>query len=490
MIKFFKTVYPFLFFLFAFCSQKNEVLVEIKTKDKIESIKRKDLEFVTKLNQFEKKEVSVAIQNQILEELAFLTVGKLEQESRPSPIDEKEIKKALLFSEKKAFLNAMNFVIQNKASDFKYKYILMRLLFLKKDPNMDRSEEANHILKELNSLTKEEEIEKLIFEKSENIRYKILGGFIDPLCYNCGQNPIPHLIEPLLNEKENKFILVTDSNGYWIVKKVDLKEIKESQIFHIYEDYYRKTQFVARKFLNNQNLTKDFTENELNSIKQQILLEEGKIRELAKEQANHQIKMLKKININLHLQELQEKFQFSINSQTINFLNEKRINEWNPEWVVFEYNQKKYLLSDFFAEIKKEDTAWEELGFNEALNLLTQVFINYEILKLSPYAKEAEETKQVFLDLIQKQVFTNQYIKNQFGQISVTEEEIHKYYELRKNNEFKSGSRVLSLKEVSEKIKETLLAEKRQKKLAEVKTELFKKYEVKFYKERLKEGKI
>lgn len=46
------------------------------------------------------------------------------------------------------------------------------------------------------------------------------------------------------------------------------------------------------------------------------------------------------------------------------------------------------------------------------------------------------------------------------------------------------------LNEVKDRIKQILFTEKRQKKIMEVKEELFKKYEVKIYKERLKEGKV
>lgn len=480
-----------LLFITLFCSKENEVLVELKNKDKLESIKRKDLQFIAQLNQLEKKEdLSVAIQNQILDELAFMTVGKFEQEESKSITDQKEINKSLVFFDKKAFLNAMNFVIQKQSSDFVYKYINIRLLFLRKDPKIDREEEAKEIVNQLNSAENEDKIQQIIFEKNENLRYRISGGFVEPFCYNCGQNPIQNLTDPLINQKENKFILITDMNGYWILRKESLKEIKESKIADLYEDYYRKTQFVIRKFFNNANLLKDFKENEINNLKQQFLIDENKIKEIATEQAKHQIRVLKKSAIHIHLQELQKNYNFNLNNDISKILNEKKVEEWDPNIPIFEFNQKKYTVSDFLNEIKKYSVVIKELTKEEILNLLHQVYINYEILKTSPYAKQAEEIKKTFEDLIQKQVYTNQFVKNQLNQIEVSEEEMKKYYELRKNNEFKSGERILTYNEVKEKIRQILLTEKRQKKIVEVKSDLFKKYEVKFYKERLKEGKI
>lgn len=485
-----KIIFIILFLTF-FCSKENEVLVELKNKDKLESIKRKDLQFIAQLNQLEKKEdLSVAIQNQILDELAFMTAGKLAQEANTSIIDQKEINNSLVFFDKKAFLNAINFVIQKKSSDFVYKYINIRLLFLRKDPKINREEEAKELLNQLNSAESEDKIEQIIFEKNENLRYRVSGGFVEPFCYNCGQNPIQNLTDPLINQKENKFILISDNNGYWILKKVSLKEVKESKIADLYEDYYRKTQFVSRKFFNNSNLLKDFKENEINNLKQQFLIDENKIQEIANEQAKHQVRVLKRSAINIHLQELQKNYNFDLNNDTSKILFEKKVEEWNPDITIFEFNQKKYLVSDFLNEIKKYSVEFKDLTKEEILNLLHQVYINYEILKTSPYSKEAEEIKKIFEDLIQKQVYTNQFVKNQLSQIEVSEEEMKKYYELRKNNEFKSGERILTYNEVKEKIRQILLTEKRQKKITEVKNDLYKKYQVKFYKDRLKEGKI
>ncbi len=489
-MKTYKIIFLFFLLVFASCSKKEEILVEIKNNERIETIKRKDLQFVAHLNQLETKQLSIAVQSQILEELAFLTVGELEQKSNENIYDQKEIKKNLFFSDKKAFLNAINFVIQKKFSDYTYHFITFRLLFLKKNQDFNREEEANAILNELNATTKEEELEKIFFEKNENIRYKILAGYVEPFCYNCGQNPIQNLIEPLLNEKENKFILVSDPNGYWILKKLDQKQIKESKISSLYEDYYKKTQFIARKFFNNQNLTKDFTETDLKNLKQQILIENSKINEISKEHANHQIKILKKSSFNIHLQELQKKQNFSIEEETLKKLNENPLNQWNPDDVLFQLNQKTYRISDFYQQIQQAGLQLDDFSKEELLNLIFQVFINYEILKTSPYAKEAEEEAKVFLDLIQKQVYTNFYIRLQMANLDVSEDEITKYYELRKNNEFKVNQRILPLNEVYNRIQQTLLLEKRQKKVVEVKDRLFKKYQVKIYKERLKEGSI
>lgn len=480
----------FLLFAILACSKQEEVLVEIKNNDTIETIKRKDLRFVSHLNQLEKKELSIAIQNQILEELAFITIGELEQKANQKAYEEKEIKKNLFFSDKKAYLNAINYVVQNKFSDFVYKFIIFRLLFLKKNPDFNREEEANALLKELNATTKEEELERIFFEKNENIRYKILAGYVEPFCFNCGQNPIQNLLEPLLNEKENKFILVTDSNGYWILKKIELKEIKESKIANLYEDYYRKTQFIARKFFNNQNLTKDFAEKEIQSLKQQTLIEDSKIKEIAHQHSNHQIKMLKRASLELHLQEMQKNHNFNLDQNTLKKLSETSLEQWNPEWVLFEYNQKLYRISDFYQEIQKSNLQMSDFSKEEIMNLLMQVYVNYEVLKLSPYVKEAEEVAKIFFDLITKQVYTNLYIRLQLANLQVSEDEIKKYYELRKNNEFKTNERILPLNVVYNKIQQTLLTEKRQKKITEVKDQLFKKYQVKIYKERLKEGKI
>lgn len=489
-----------LFFLITFCNNPNEVLIEYKNGDKTESIKRKDLQFIVKLNNFQKKEdLSVAIQSQILDELAFLSVGKLGYESLPEETKktlEKNLKKSLIMVDERAFMNGMNLVLQENSSNFIYKLINMQLLFLKKDEKLDRNEEAKQLLKQLNEAKSEEEIEKIIFEKNENLRYKILGGLVDPICYNCGQNPIANLTDPLLDEKnkDKKFILVEDNNGYWLVRNLGTKEAKEEKLKNVYEDYHKKSQFTARKFLNNPNYTKELNENELNAIKQQLLMDEKKVEQFSEEQAKHQANMLKKSALTNHIQELQKKYNFKLNEETINHIDNKSLSEWNEEKELFQFDNKVYKIKDFFEEIRKSDVDPKELTFNDVAPLLNQVYVSYIILQKSPYVKEAKEYQNIFKDLIVKQIYTNYYIQKEFEKLDISKDEIQKYYELRKNNEFKvkkgNTETVLPLREVEDRIKQILLTEKRQKRIMEIKDELFKKYNVKIYKEKLKEGKV
>jgi hypothetical protein len=482
------------------CRNSREVLAEYKNGNKVETIQRKDLQFIVKLNDFQKKEdLSVAIQSQIVEELVFLSTGKLAYESLPADIKsslEKEIKKSLLMLDEKAFMNSMNLILQEKSSNFVYKLMNMQLLFLKKDEKFDRSQEANQILNQLNQAKNEEEIEKIIFEKNENIRYKILGGLVDPICYNCGQNPIPNIIEPLLDEKnkDKKFLLIEDSNGFWLVRNLGTKDVKESGLKGVYEDYHKKSQFAARKFLNNPNYTKDFKENELNAIKQQLLLDEKKLEQLAEDQAKHQANMYKKSALTNHIQELQKKYNFKLNEETINQIGNLPVSQWKEELELFQYDNKSYQIKDFFQAIKKYNVEPSELSFSDVAPILNQVYVSYNILQKSPYVNDVKEYQETFKDLIVKQIYTNYYIQKEFEKIDVSQEEIAKYYELRKNNEFKTKKGntevTVPLNEVKDRIKQILFTEKRQKKIMEVKEELFKKYEVKIYKERLKEGKV
>ncbi|GIX41762.1 MAG: hypothetical protein KatS3mg129_1495 [Leptospiraceae bacterium] len=489
-----------LLFTTVFCNNPSEVLVEYKNGDKIETIQRKDLQFIVKLNNFQRKEeLSVATQNQILDELSFLATGKLAFESLPDDVKkqlDKEIKKSLIMLDQRAFMNGMNLILQEKSSSFIYKLINMQLLFLKKDDKLYRNEEAKQILKQLNEAKNEEEIEKIIFEKNENIRYKILGGLVDPICYNCGQNPVTNLTEPLLDKenKDKKFILVEDNNGYWIVRNLGTNEVKEDELKKVYEEYHKKSQFAARKFLNNPNYTKEFNENELNAIKQQLLMDEKKVEQFSEEQAKHQANMLKKSALTNHLQELQKKYNFKLNEETLKELGDNPLSQWNEDLELFQYDNKSYKIKDFFDEIRKSGVEPKELTFNEVAPLLNQVYVSYTILQKSPYVNEAKKYQDIFKDLIIKQIYTNYYIQKEFEKIQVSEEEIKKYYELRKNNEFKvkNGNKevILPLKEVNDRIKQILLTEKRQKRVMEIKEELFKKYNVKIYKERLKEGKV
>ncbi|MCS7204572.1 MAG: hypothetical protein NZ853_02630 [Leptospiraceae bacterium] len=498
-VKSFRTWLFVIAFLLSFCSNRNEVLVEYQNQNQIETIKRKDLQFIVELNGFRKNEVSVATQNQILEELAFLSVGKLAFENLPSEEKQKwenSLKRSLIFLEEKAFLNAMNFLLQEKASEHPYKMITIQLLFLKKLPNLDRSQEAKDLLETLNKTQNDDEIEKLIFEKNENLRYKILGGLVDPICVNCGDSPISHFIDPLLKEKEDekKFHLIEDSNGYWLIRKIQIKEVKEISLKNLYEDYHRKSQFVARKFFNNPNYTKEFKEQEINNLKQQLLFDEKKIEEISEQQAKHQAKLLKQNSYTNHLVELQKQNEFRLNENTIQHLNTTPIQNWDENLILFEYQKKPYKIKDFFDLIRKYEVSIEALSPTEVANLLNQVYSSFVVLQASPYKNESETFKQNFKDLMLKQTYTNFLIQSEYANLQVSQEEIIQYYNLRKNNEFKvinnNQEMILPLNAVKERIKQNLLTEKRQKKIQEIKQTLFQKYSVKIHKDRLKEGKI
>ncbi len=470
------------------CSNEKEVLAELTNGDEKIRILRKDLKFVIDLNQLERKEISVAIQNQVLEELAFLTAGNIEYNSISNKQTElqKKAKKALALLDRKTFLNAMNYYLQEESSNFVYKMILMQAVFIRNDRNLDRTKEAEDLVNQLNKAKDEKEIEKIIFEKNENLRYKFLGGFVDPFCLNCGFNPISDITQPLMENKDKKFIMIQNPQGIWIVRNLEIKDVKQNQLKDLYEDYHKKTQFIARKFFENPGYTKNLDKHQVEQLKQQFLMDEKKITEFSNELANHQSKFLKRNILMNHINELKEKYKFKINKDfEQNFL-QKNTQDWDYSIEIFELNKKKYLFQEFVDLIENENLMLKDFNKEELLNLFNQVYILSEILKLSPLAQKVDSIQGVFKDLIIKQNHTNLYIAEQMNNINISNQELMNYYELRKNNEFKGQN----FTQVREKIKNNLLTEKRQKKLNEIKQYLFKKYKVKIEKEKLKEGKV
>jgi len=223
-------------------------------------------------------------------------------------------------------------------------------------------------------------------------------------------------------------------------------------------------------------------------------LDEKKLEQFAEDQAKHQANMYKKSALTNQIQELQKKYNFKLNEETINQIGNLPVSQWKEELELFQYDNKSYQIKDFFQAIKKYNVEPGELSFSDVAPILNQVYVSYNILQKSPYVNDVKEYQETFKDLIVKQIYTNYYIQKEFEKIDVSQEEIAKYYELRKNNEFKTKKGntevTVPLNEVKDRIKQILFTEKRQKKIMEVKEELFKKYEVKIYKERLKEGKV
>ncbi len=206
------------------------------------------------------------MQNKLLLRYALIQLAAdASKDSKPS--EDSEYKKRLSVAEKRAQLLAYEYLLRQNSKKEKHRMLELQALFLTAKPAVNpainpvvnealslssRKEEAEEILSLLNQgQIEEEEVEKIIFEKSEHQRYALQSGYIEPQCISCSFNSISHLTDPLKNlkkEEERKFILIERPEGFWIIRKYNDYLADSEELFDRFKSFYRRNR--ARQLRN------------------------------------------------------------------------------------------------------------------------------------------------------------------------------------------------------------------------------------------------
>jgi len=103
---------------------------------------------------------------------------------------------------------------ENAEKNGKVKLFTTQILLLRKSSNPD----ANSHLAKLNSMGSDSEIAKYITENTEDTGRKAVGGIMEPMCYNCGMDPLVAMFQEGYNSETDKFFIAQDDNNFYIYK--------------------------------------------------------------------------------------------------------------------------------------------------------------------------------------------------------------------------------------------------------------------------------
>ena len=201
---------------------------------------------------------STDLQQRVLKSYLFSQL--IAHEAGPEIQQSKQYQKQALFLKEKAMLSAYELYLREKEENFRFDFIEMQLIFLQKGKEKEKSKsaanensrlkEAQKLLSKLNSpQMSDADIEEQVYQISEHPRYRLQGGYLDPVCISCSANPLDDIMEEIKKAKPAKFIVVDRPNALWLLRVIKKYTIDEDDIQEKLESFYRKRARVARKYV-------------------------------------------------------------------------------------------------------------------------------------------------------------------------------------------------------------------------------------------------
>ncbi|MBI3396503.1 MAG: hypothetical protein HY042_11750, partial [Spirochaetia bacterium] len=355
-------------------------------------------------------------QTQVLREIAITRIGA--KEAIATGLDKNpEINKDMVAHEERSLLTSIDYTMRDDASSHKYRMLELQAVQLAAPDPAKRRAEAEDLMNKLNDKQLgDADIEKLASEKTENGRYRMAGGYLDPLCASCTPNPLAALTDPIEKAPERKFILVEAPGGFWIVRRLSVKEVKGSALKDVFESYHRKAGKIARAQMNlipaadREKLPKD------------LILDEKQIEEIstwqAKEQERRELTGLLSGRI-----EAEKKARQFVLSPAAQPKQKPVASDYKDDTVLYSLNGKDFTFGLLKERLK---STMPDADVGVMLEILNGIIIPYEVMKDTKEAAKAK-TQPVYAfvtDLRRDQVLANQYFVKNRGNDDVSEADI------------------------------------------------------------------
>lgn len=415
--------------LSASCSGDGEVLAEWDNGDKITRGEFRDLIEVTRGPEAIDS-LTVDEQNNTLKNFALMKItGDLARKEKLQ--DSPDFKLGMALIDESASLAAFNRIFRKTHESGDMQFWDMQILFLAKKEE-SRTEEANDLLKELNSGKSEKEIEEIIRNKNENQRYAMIGGYLDPHCISCGQDNVAFLTDPLKEAEDGKFILVENDRGAWIVRKIRSYEAEMEDLEEIFYKYQKKTASILKG-----NIESTITDPKQKQAALSRIPDDNRLTKMAKEYAGAQEKRA----LSADFQKLNEKLRKEKKLEITEAASGQTAGtfKFTPETVLFRTVEGDYTYGDL---VKPLVDAGKEPETQQVLRILHGVIIPYTVLKDHELMKQAKqsETFTFIKKLRESDTLSRIYLEKNKPDYQVSEEDMRQWYDLRKNNEFKGKS--------------------------------------------------
>ncbi len=467
----------FLFLFSVSCKSKKDIVASIEIEGKLVNVSREVLGWLSRLQMGpDGNKPTLEAQQQILK--SYLLSQMVENETKQAKLEEtSDYKSNSFFLEEKASIAAFELALREENKDLKFDFIDTQWVILEKtnpSPSLDkekkdkataekktaqdRTKDADEIIAKLNAIPEKEEakIEEQIFNVSENPRYKLQAGYLDPICLSCATNPIAEYSEQIENAPLNKFIKIETPNAIWIIRPLKKYNLKSSEIQSRIESHLRKVARVARTL--SAKLVKS---DPAQAFVNEVILSQDKIEAQAKERSKWLIQKEKESYFYSYIYRLkkQNKLVFEETAKMKPELEKMKLSSFKKEMVLYTLNQsEKFTYGDLLKKIEP----YAKDSFDTPVK---QMAIVHNLLM--PYAllskdKDFQKSKASALfpfvkKYIHQRLLTMAYFKAEREKVEVGSSEIKKQYEAEKVARFQS--KPLS-KELEKAIKDEIIQKK------------------------------
>ena len=250
-------------------------------------------------------------------------------------------------------------------------------------------------LAKLNKMSNDE-IDKFIAENTEENSRKSVSGYLEPVCTNCGQDPVVGLIENGLKSNNRDFNYIDSSSNHYLYRVLTVRKVKLADLENYFSARFSEMNKMALQYL------KSHTDD---TAKQEASYYSGEqFKNAYKNTSEH----YKKKYINQawmdHFNTIKADSKIVINEE----LDHSRLNDQSVLYT--DKDGKEFRFSDLENEYKKVsiliNNQQQNNLQNDKLNYFYQFYIPYKIVSASENFQDVlhSDTYKSGIDLIKKSV--------------------------------------------------------------------------------------
>lgn len=470
--------------LFISCNSDDEVLASYEKEQKIHTINRRQLRWLLKMRaqNAKSKKASTDLQQKALKSYLFSQI--LAHEIDPKIRQSKQYQRQVLFLKEKAKLSAYELYLREKDESLQLDFIEAQFIFLRKEKGKSKDshkgqKEAENLLQKLNSKQmSSSDIEEQVYQISEHPRYRLQGGYLDPICVSCSANPLRDVMEEIKKAKPAAFIMIQRPNAFWLLRVIKEYSVDEDEVQEKFETFYRKRARVARKYLGKLG------SNALQKREFQSWFNQKEMEKLARQTSEWLLQKEKNSFVFSKLNKLRKKRKYTIypaaKISSISKAGGGRSEKikYREDTPLYSLDGKDYKYGDLQREIKKihKDEGAEIQGLARELRIMHALLIPLSLLEKEEDFQKA--MKSGFYDFvysfIKTAALTLAYYQQEKEKIELSQTEVLKNYKEYKETHYKGKTKKETLKLIRRSLKQKIFEQWKKKKQAE----LSKKYKL------------
>ena len=412
------------------CDNGDQVLAEFSGGQVI----RDELRLAFTLNYGPAAESKATTEEQIqrLRELSLLRIQAIEAEKEGVP-NSTGFKAREGVLEDQARLLTYQYIVRRDSSERPFQMMLLQGLTLSKTPpgaqpgeTVSRTAEAEELMARLNSgELSASEIEALIHQHSDNARYRWFGGYIDPICTSCATAPaLAVFTDPVADMDSDHFVLVDQPAAVWLIRKLDEEEVDADDLRDVFTTYYRRTQRIARAYIDQADSVP------MNA--RDILLSQEQMEELAGQQADRTIEFETQNALAARMPPIQRARGFEM-FPAGNAARNGSIPALTSETPLFRIDDEIYTYGTLEARLPAP-----ELSAQDRLELLHSTIIPCMLLENEPDFQQAndDDAYAFFYELRKSQLLGSLLLRDRLPPAVVSEAQAREWYDLQRERQF------------------------------------------------------